>query len=118
MTTATNSASKLNRVQALISNLRKENTDLKSANKDLKKDNAQLNENNIKLIDKDNKLCEENKKLNTSSNSNNKIISEANQKANVSLENFGVKFERIKTLRNKMNKIVTVNEELKGVMMA
>ncbi|CAG8729168.1 13239_t:CDS:1, partial [Cetraspora pellucida] len=88
------------------------------ANEDLKKENAQLNEDNIKLTDKNNKLKDENEKLNTSNNLNNEMISDVNQKANVSLENFGVKFERTETLGSKMDKIIIVSEELKGVMMA
>ncbi|CAG8836162.1 13892_t:CDS:1, partial [Cetraspora pellucida] len=55
----------------------------------------------------------ENEKLNASNNSSNEMISDANQKANISLENFGVKYERTETLGSKMDKIIKVSEELK-----
>ena len=90
---------------------------LRKENAELKEENSTLSDDNVSLTDKNNKLTEENNKLNTSNNANNEIISKANQKANESLENFGVKYERSETLESKIDKIKKVSEEIKGVMM-
>src|ERR1043165_1712311 len=99
----TNISPQTNRIQALLDNLRKENAALKEENNELHENNG--------------KLTKENDELNATNNANNEIISKANQRANESLENLGVKYEKNELLDSKMDKIKQVSEEIKEVIM-
>ncbi|CAG8455266.1 6884_t:CDS:2 [Cetraspora pellucida] len=113
----------VNRVQALINELREENKrlkeenakseelkeeneKLKEENQTIKEKNKELHEDNVRLTDKNNDLTKENDELNATNNANNEII-----------ENFEVKYERNETLESKMDKIKKVSKEIRDVML-